>query len=113
MGEAMIVSLNFFGEDFIADIDYRVTSYGSPAHMGSLSYPGDPGDPPEWEITSIWLYRDAPMTAAELQGKLITTPIFVATGALFDCLANLDKINDAISEEIGSDSPSAFDCPDF
>jgi hypothetical protein len=111
----MIVGLTFMGFDFCADIDYRVTSYGSPAHMGSLSYPGDPGDPPEWEITSIWLYRDAPMTAAELQGKLITTPIFVATGALFDCLANLDKINDAICEEIDSDGPPEpdFDFPDF
>lgn len=42
----MIVSLNFMGEDFVADIDYRVTSYGSPPNMGSLSYPGDPGEPP-------------------------------------------------------------------
>jgi hypothetical protein len=106
----MIVSLTIMGFDFIADIDYRVTSYGSPAHMGSLSYPGDPGDPPEWEIESIVLQRDVP-PPEHLCG--ICSPRFEATGALFDVLNNLDKINDAIGEEIGSDSPSAFDCPDF
>jgi hypothetical protein len=93
----MIVSLTFMGFDFIADVDYRILSYGSPAHMGSLSYPGDPGDPPEWEINSIVLYRDEP-PPEHLCG--ITSPPFEATGALFDVLANLDKINDAICEEI-------------
>jgi hypothetical protein len=93
----MIVSLTFMGFDFIADVDYRILSYGSPAHMGSLSYPGDPGDPPEWEINSIVLYRDVP-PPEHLCG--ITSPPFEATGALFDCLANLDKINDAICQEI-------------
>jgi hypothetical protein len=110
----MIVSLNFFGFDFIADIDYRVTSYGSPAHMGSLSYAGDPGDPPEWEIGSIVLYRDEPIVAGpgilgprSLIRKAV--PGFEVTGALFDVLANLDKINDAIGEEIATREPLDFD----
>lgn len=34
-------------------VSFEITSFGSPPHMGSLSYPGDPGDPPEWEILSI------------------------------------------------------------
>lgn len=46
------------GIEFI--VDFTITSYGSPAHMGSLTYPGDPGDPPEWEVESI-----------ESQGRLI------------------------------------------
>jgi hypothetical protein len=98
----MIVSLTFMGFDFIADVDYRILSYGSPAHMGSLSYPGDPGDPPEWEINSIVLYRDVP-PPEHLCG--ITSPPFKATGALFDCLANLEKINDAICQEIDAEGP--------
>jgi hypothetical protein len=98
----MIVGLTFMGFDFCAEVGYRVTNYGSPAHMGSLSYPGDPGDPPEWEIESIVLYRDEP-PPEHLCG--ITSPPFEATGALFDALANFDKINDAICEEIDSDGP--------
>lgn len=105
----MIVGITFMGEDFIAEIDYRVTSYGSPAHMGSLSYPGDPGDPPEWEINSIELYRDIPLTAEEHRFRVIKTPIFEATGALFDCLADLDKIKDEIAEEIMKDGPPEYD----
>lgn len=33
------------------DFEYRP---GSPAHMGSLTFPGDPGDPPEVEIERIF-----------------------------------------------------------
>jgi hypothetical protein len=109
----MIVGITFMGFDFVADVDYCVTSYGSPAHMGSLSYPGDPGDPPEWEITSIVLSRDEPMIAgpgilgpSSLIRKAV--PAFEATGALFDCLANLDKINDAICEEISASGPPDY-----
>lgn len=108
----MIVGLTFMGFDFVAEIDYRVTSYGSPAHMGSFSYPGDPGDPPEWEIESIVLSRDIPLTASEhalCDLGYHFTPQFEATGALFDCLANLDKINDAICEAICTDGPQDYD----
>jgi hypothetical protein len=94
----MIVGISFMGFDFIADVDYRVTSYGSPAHMGSLSYPGDPGDPPEWEIERITLQRD-------VTGPFC--PEFVATGALFDCLAELDAVKDAIMQDIAE-----YDGPD-
>jgi hypothetical protein len=108
----MIVGLTFMGFDFCAEVGYRVTNYGSPAHMGSLSYPGDPGDPPEWEIESIWLYRDVPLTAEEHRRRIIKTPVFVATGALFDCLANLETINNKICEEIASDGPPEPDYDD-
>lgn len=33
------------------DFQYRP---GSPAHMGSLSYPGHPADPPEVEVETIF-----------------------------------------------------------
>jgi hypothetical protein len=102
----MLIEMNFMGFPFVADVEFSVTSHGSPAHMGSLSYPGDPGDPPEFDIESIVLYRDAP-PPEHLCG--ITSPPFEATGALFDCLANLDLILEAIVDAIASDGPSSFD----
>ena len=40
-------------EEIEVNVDYTITSRGSPPHMGSLAYPGDPGDPVEWEIESV------------------------------------------------------------
>lgn len=37
-----------------AEIDYHIGA-GSPAHMGSLSYPGHPAEPAEIEIESVAL----------------------------------------------------------
>lgn len=39
--------------EFDCTVSFTITSHGSPPHMGSLTYPGDPGDPPEWEIEGI------------------------------------------------------------
>ena len=36
-------------------LDYEVTSWGCPAHYGSLTYPGHPAEGPEIEITGVWL----------------------------------------------------------
>ncbi len=47
------VSFDFEGNRY--SVVFRVTSWGSAAHMGSLTYPGDPGDPVEWEVESYWL----------------------------------------------------------
>lgn len=106
----MDVPLNFMGEDFVADVDYDVTSYGTPAHMGSLSYPGDPGDPPEFEILSITLRRDLPgRTNESMRFVYPRAPEFEATGALFDCLCENEKITDAICEAIVTDGPPDFD----
>lgn len=100
----MRVPLNFMGFDFVAVVDYDVTSYGAPASWSS--YGGDPEEPPEWEVDSIELFRDdVPLTAEEHRRCIVKTPLFEATGALFDCLANDDKINDAICEAISSDGP--------
>lgn len=45
----MIIHLN--GVDY--EVDFEITSYGSPPHMGSLTYAGDPGYPPEILIKSV------------------------------------------------------------
>jgi len=91
------MNLNFMGEDFVVDVDYRVQSWGAPASWSS--YGGDPAEPTEWVVESIVLMWDRPDgLGAE----------FEATGALFDHLAHLDEINDAIYEDT-SDGPPDFD----
>lgn len=106
----MIVSLNFFGEDFCAEVDYSVSRYGHPSNGWC-----DPGEAHEFEIDRIALSRDTPLSAE--QHKLFKrghrfTPQFEATGALFDVLANLDAINDAICQEIDASGPPEPDYDD-
>lgn len=108
----MIIGLTFMGFDFIADVDYRVTSYGCPAQTYGPPESCYPEEGPEWEIESIVLSRDIPLNAE--QHRLVKighrfTPEFEATGALFDCLANLGKVNEAICEAICTDGPPDYD----
>lgn len=52
------------GEDEIeicVDYEYRG---GSPAHYGSLTYPGHPAEPGEVEITSVWRKADEDLADA-------------------------------------------------
>ena len=43
--------------EIVLDVEFKCQG-GSPAHMGSLSYPGHPSDPPEIEIEHIyWPYH--------------------------------------------------------
>lgn len=107
----MIVCLNFMGFDFVADIDYRVTSYGCDAQISGPPENCYPAEPPEWETNSILLQRDIPLTAEQHRLDKLGhrfTPQFEATGALFDCLANLEAINDAICQEIDADGPPDY-----
>ena len=47
----------FFGQEaageIVLSVDFKWRS-GTPAHMGSLSYPGHPAEPPEIEIETIF-----------------------------------------------------------
>jgi hypothetical protein len=79
------IPLQFLGEDFILEAEYRVTYWGAPATYY------DPPEGPEFEITSLFLIRD---NLGE-EG-----PAFAVTGALFSCLAKLPKLTDKICEEI-------------
>lgn len=108
----MIVFLNFFGEDFICDVDYRVLSYGCKAQTYGPAENCYPAEAPEWEIDRIALSRDVPLNAEQHRLFKIGhrfTPQFAAKGALFDCLANLDAINDAICQEICESGPDDRD----
>ena len=100
--------MNFYiemmGFEFVADIDYRVTSYGT-----SDSW-YEPGDPCEFEVESIVLYRDEPLTVKQhkqtYRGKRFT-PAFEATGALFDHLC--EHLSEKIADQIYKDGPPQFD----
>ena len=96
----MIVGINFMGHDFIADVDFRVTFWGSPESGPTYSSGGEPAEGPEWEIDSIVLSRD------ELG---YPTAPFEATGALLECLSNSEEINDAIRVEIEEYGQEGYD----
>ena len=88
----MNLFFDMMGFDWIADIDYKVISWGS------LPSWYDPGDPLELEVNSISISLD--------KGKAIQTPEFEATGELFNVLHDL--LFDKLYEEV-----STNDSPDF
>ena len=46
----MILYFEINDKEYAVGFDYKITSRGCSAHMGSLSYPGHPAEPMEWEI---------------------------------------------------------------
>lgn len=100
----MIVGLTFMGFDFVADVDYRVLSWGCDAQTYGPPENCYPAEPPEWEIEAITLQRDVP-PPEHLCG--ITSPVFEATGALFYVLSDLDAVTDAIMQDTAE-----YDGPD-
>jgi hypothetical protein len=81
----------FFGFDFLAEIEYRVTHWGCPAKTYGPPENCYPAEAPEWEVESIaiWLDKvgeDYPMH--ETTGKL-----FVSLAHYFDA-----EIEQAIDE---------------
>lgn len=51
------------------EIEFEITSHGSPAHMGSLTYAGDPGDPAEYEIETVYLRGEIVQVSDDLMQK--------------------------------------------
>lgn len=85
--------INFMGHDFEAEIEYSITDFGGKAIIDHNNG-GDPGWDPEWDIETIYLRED--------KGWADLGPAFEATGKLFTVLANSEKINDAIINNIVS-----------
>lgn len=85
--------INFMGHEFEAEIEYNVTDPGGKAII-DYNHGGDPGWDPEWDIEAIYLCED--------KGWSDLGPTFEATGKLFSVLANSQKINDAIINDIVS-----------
>ena len=86
------VYVNFMGEDFLAYVEYEVTYKGHPGTRPSMSDPGDPPEGPEWNVTNIILCRGD----SGDEGP----PYEVPAGAMFNVLANLTRVDDAIIEAI-------------
>ncbi len=72
----LVTYLNFMGEDFIAKIEFEVTSPPRAAIIDHV-YGGEPPEGPEWDVDSIHLMQDFPGHSG--------AP-FEATGALFNHL---------------------------
>ena len=51
----MSADLTFLRDDEETEVfvTYRMTSAGCPAHMGSMTYPGHPEEPPEFEVDTV------------------------------------------------------------
>lgn len=99
----MQIPLNFMGHDFIAEIDWTLTSFGTPARFYGPLEDCDPGSDPEWSINAIFLYEDRPKGYG---------PAFRATGKLFQTLAALRQIDDAILSyisDLGCDEGFYYD----
>jgi hypothetical protein len=104
----MNIGLELMGFDFIADVDYRVTSWGSCDSWY------EPGDPMELEIDSIVLYRDEPLSAEQHKafnrGERFA-PGFEATGELFNVLC--EKLESQIYEKANEEGPDDGPDPDW
>jgi hypothetical protein len=86
-------SFNFLGEDFLAEIEYRVTHWGCDAKTYGPPEDCYPAEASEWEVESIAIWWDIP-------GK--DYPMHETTGALFNVLAKYfsSMIEEAISENL-------------
>jgi hypothetical protein len=81
----------FFGFDFLAEIEYRITHWGCPAKTYGPPENCYPAEAPEWEVESIAIWLDIP-------GE--DYPMHETTGKLFLSLADhfAPAIEEAISE---------------
>lgn len=91
--------INIMGHDFEAEIDYYVTSHGSPPIIDYVNG-GDPGCDPEWEIQSITLRED--------RGWSDMGPDFEATGKLLFVLCDNEEITDAILSDMADQEYSDY-----
>ncbi len=99
---------NLMGFEFVADIDWTLTSPGCPAKLYGPPENCYPAEAPEWEINSITLHLD--------YGGNNLGPGFEATGALFEHLAESRQIDDGIIEyldQYGTDDCSSYMDEDY
>lgn len=87
-------------KEYAVEFDYKVTSHGCPAHMGSLSNPGHPAEPMEWEIDGELTLTagDAPGVGLEipewLNKQLIDDIYEDAEGTIQDAIENNEALDD-------------------
>lgn len=88
-------AIALMGEDFVAAIFYRVTSWGDRRPVWSTML--SPPDPIEWVIERITLQR---AFIDETTRKWALGPAFEATGELFSVLAALAVVVNEVSERV-------------
>ena len=77
-------------------VTYRMAFAGCPAHYGSMSYPGQPEEPPEFEVVTI----------ENAEGQEISSMLTDAENARLDREVNLD------GNETWDDGPDPDDMRD-
>ena len=102
----MITGIEFMGFDFVVDVYYKVTSKGGKETYSIYGW--DPADGPEFEIMEINMWRDEPTCRATSK-----TPMFAATGELFNVLANLAAIRNAVEQDIIDGGLDDYDDDDY
>lgn len=70
-------------EDVEVTVDFTVDSWGSPGSAPTLTYPGDPPEPPEFTITKVT--RDDTGAEVKLEDESILYD------AIFDRISELDN----------------------
>ena len=60
--------------EVVLDVDFKVTSSGCAAHMGSLSYAGHPAEPPEISIEHIYWPYHRKLKEGEQRTERLGTP---------------------------------------
>ena len=92
-------------QDMVATVEYRVTSWGHSGTAPSLSYPGDPPEPPEWEVVSLDLRVDVPAVQ--------DPPALACPDWLRGVIEESEELADKICEQISHDEMEDYDEPDY
>lgn len=55
----------FIKREVKVSVQLKMTYKGCPAHMGSLTYPGHPAEPPEYDVVSVTPADGVPLSEYE------------------------------------------------
>jgi hypothetical protein len=101
----MIATVTILETNFEVEWDFNITAHGNGGCAPSLSYPGDPPEPAEFDITILGIegpqkYGDAALEIPAWLSDLIATHLY-----------ERDDINTIVQE---ADQDSDYDCdPDY
>ena len=94
---------SILGVPLEADVDYTVTYRGHPGVGPSLSYPGDPPEPPEWNVDAVRLRRTDTTGSTDLDPDL-ECPQWLRTA-----LEESEDVQMAIYEQIDEEDRHGYD----
>lgn len=88
MIQSITIPITILGAEFVAEVEFEITSHGHGGTPPSMNYPGDPPEPAEFDIKSVYLRRDDVENAPNL-----TLPSW-----LDDLITESDAVNEKIQE---------------